>query len=342
MIIALKYLNTTSSLPTTVYTLQKYVYKDIYSILIPKKMKIMIYTCNYYFHNIFNIVYGKSFKGWGRKRTGLFALWCYKTFGGELMLNEDGFIRSLGLGIQGSSSFSIVDDAMTPSRLEYILNTYNFIEDNALMSMAKKAIHLIQQHNVSKYNNAPDIETGFFNSDTRNKVLIIAQTVGDASLKYGAGEIYSTKQMIDDAIRSNPNMSIYIKIHPDALTGKKVSDISEHDIPPLCTILDNDINPISLLKYFDKVYTKTSGMGMEALILGLDVVCYGIPYYSGWGLTEDKQKCARRKRVLSLEELFAGAYILYTKYHNPHNKKISNIIDTIYEILEQKHKGIQN
>ena len=101
-------------------------------------------------------------------------------------------------------------------------------------------------------------------------------------------------------------------------------------------LVQEDVNPIFLLKHFSKVYTKTSGMGMEALILGLEVVCYGVPYYAGWGVTQDKQICDRRTRTLSVEELFAGAYILYTKYYNPYTNKHSNIIDTINEMVKQK------
>jgi len=284
-----------------------------------------------------------TFYGWGRKKSGLSAIVLAKKYNTQYTLLEDGFIRSLDLGVHNSPSFSIVKDtkgiyydATSPSELENILNTYNFCLDSNLIKLSTKAMNLIIENNISKYNHAPNITTNFFQNNTTSKVLIIAQTSGDASLKYGLATKFTTKQIINDAISENPNASIYIKIHPDVLSGKKKSDIIMNEIPESCIILNEDFNPISLLKHFDKVYTKTSGMGMEALILGLDVVCYGIPYYSGWGLTEDKQKCARRSRKLTIEELFAGAYILYTKYYNPYTKKTSDIIDTINEIVRQK------
>jgi capsular polysaccharide export protein len=210
------------------------------------------------------------------------------------------------------------------------------------MSKSKEAISLIKEHHISKYNNASDIENSYFTKNTKRKVLIIAQTAGDASLEYGLGDKFTTKQMIDDAISENPNASIYIKLHPDVLTGKKSSDITSEDIPKQCNIIDEDVNPISLLKHFDKVYTKTSGMGMEALLLDLEVVCYGLPYYSGWGLTHDKQTCKRRTRTLTKEQLFAGAYILYTKYYNPYTYKKSDIIDTIQTISKYRSSTSQN
>ena len=284
-----------------------------------------------------------SFYGWGRKNSGLKAVKLAKKYHSSYTLLEDGFIRSIGLGIHNSPTFSIVEDnkgiyydATSPSRLEHILNTYNFQGDSKLMYDAKKAMELIKKYHISKYNNAPDIDKNFFKDDSKPKILIIAQTAGDSSLKYGLADKFTTKKIIDDTIKENPDSSIYIKIHPDALSGKRDSDITIDEISKNCTIIDTDINPISLLKHFNKVYTKTSGMGMEALIVGLDVVCYGVPYYAGWGLTIDKQICERREKKLSLEELFAGAYMLYTKYYNPYSCERSNIFDIIETMVKYK------
>ncbi|SFV75444.1 Capsular polysaccharide export system protein KpsC [hydrothermal vent metagenome] len=303
------------------------------------------YFLNITYYSFFHRLFHKkgTFYGWGRKKSGLKAIELAKKYQTSFVLLEDGFIRSLGLGVDNSPSFSIVEDdvgiyydATSPSKLENILNTYDFQSDNKLMKTAKEAIELIKKHHISKYNNAPDIDDNFFKNDTKQKILIIAQTAGDASLQYGLGDIFSTKKIINDAINENPQASIYIKIHPDVLTGKKQSDIKQEDIPKNCTIIDQNINPISLLKHFTKVYTKTSGMGMEALLLDIEVTCYGVPFYSGWGLTNDKQKCNRRNKKLTTKELFAGAYILYTRYYNPYTKQPSNIIDTIQTLLSKK------
>ena len=301
----------------------------------------------YYISNVLSIFSTKDFKGWGRKRSGRFALWCHRNFGGKCTLYEDGFIRSIGLG--GTPPFSFVEDdigiyydATQPSKLENILNTYDFASNDTLMQTANEAIELIQREYISKYNHAPDLDTDFFKEDSKPKVLIVAQTAGDASLKYGLAETFSTKEIIDDAIRENPNASIYIKIHPDVLSGKKESDITIDAIPEHCIVIDEDINPLSLLKHMSKVYTKTSGMGMEALILGKEVVCYGMPYYAGWGLTRDKQSVDRRTKKISMQELFAGAYIIYTSYYNPYSQKKSDILDTIKSIIKYRDSYRQN
>jgi len=304
---------------------------------------------NYYFYNIKTLLSGeKCFKGWGRKKTGRFARWCHNKFGGTIVLLEDGFIRSLGLGVNGSPSFSLVEDnigiyydATAPSKLENILNTYDFASDAKLMKDAAKAMKLVQKHCISKYNNAPLVDEGFLTryemTDSNEKrVLIIAQTAGDASLEYGLAGQFSTSQMIESALIENPDAKLYLKVHPDVLSGKKSSDVDVVYAKKHCIIIEENVNPISLLKHFSKVYTKTSGMGFEALIVGCECVCFGMPYYAGWGVTQDKLTCKRRVKQRSVEEIFAASYILYTRYYNPYKKKDSDIFDTIEEIVAHK------
>lgn len=303
----------------------------------------------YYLNNIIQIFTSKKFKGWGRKKTGRFALWCHNKFDGVFILLEDGFIRSVDLGVNNSPSFSLVEDnigiyydAQKSSKLENILNTYNFSNDNKLMKNASLAVSLIRKHHISKYNNSPNISNDYFNSSKDSKILIIAQTAGDSSLKYGMLEKYSTEDMIDAALSENPNSIIYLKIHPDVLSGKKKSDIDIESAKKKCIIIEDNVNPISLLKHFSKVYTKTSQMGFEALLVGCECVCFGMPFYAGWGITDDRSVCKRRTKILSIEEVFAGAYILYTTYYNPYKNKPSDIIDTIQEIIFQKNNSLEN
>ncbi|WP_458396288.1 capsular polysaccharide biosynthesis protein [Campylobacter sp.] len=263
------------------------------------------------------------FYGWGRKESGKKAIELSTKFNGKFKLLEDGFIRSVGLGVDGAKLLSIVEDdigiyydATSQSRLEKILSEHKF--DNELLQESKWCIDFITTHNISKYNNAPNISKNLiqkYELENSNNILIIAQTDGDASLVYGLGDKFSTADVIDAAIKENPNSNILLKIHPDVLSGKKKSDINISNLDSKIKIIAEDINPISLLKYINKVYTKTSGMGFEALMCGCECVCFGMPFYAGWGLSDDRvQAPLRRNRTLSIEELFAGAYILYAKY----------------------------
>lgn len=280
-------------------------------------------------------------KGWARKFSGKIAVYLARTTRSKFMLFEDGFIRSIGLG--DSQLFSKVEDdigiyydATGPSKLENLLNNYDFKNDSEILKIADSAIELIKQHQISKYNHAPIINDDYFAGSKNNKVLIIAQTKGDLSHKYGLADQFDTNDIIDFAIKENPNAEIYLKLHPDVINDNKKSDVNIDAIKYKCKIITNDVNSISLLKYFNKVYTKTSQMGFEGLMMGCKCVCFGMPFYAGWGLTDDRVSCSRRKRNLSLEEVFAASYILYPKYHNPIKQKPSYIIDTIEKIARYR------
>lgn len=71
--------------------------------------------------------------------------------------------------------------------------------------------------------------------------------------------------------------------------------------------------------------------------MGKECVCFGIPFYAGWGITDDRVICERRVKQRSVEEVFAAAYILYTHYTNPYQNRPSDIVDTIHEIVKQRN-----
>ena len=86
------------------------------------------------------------------------------------------------------------------------------------------------------------------------------------------------------------------------------------------TLADRIVAGISIVDLLDRVHhveTMTSLAGFEALIRGLTVATHGRPFYAGWGLSEDLAPGADRGRRLSLDELVAGAMILYPRYLDP-------------------------
>jgi hypothetical protein len=66
---------------------------------------------------------------------------------------------------------------------------------------------------------------------------------------------------------------------------------------------------------------------------GIKVTAYGCPFYAGWGLTDDRQPNPRRGRRLSIEALFAGAYLLYPRYFDPRTGREVSFEETVERIL---------
>lgn len=298
----------------------------------------------FYRHNIKAIFTHKQFVGWGRKRTGRFASWCASKFDGQCTLYEDGFIRSIGLGVNGAPMFSVVKDncgiyydATQPSQLENILNQTDFSKLPGLVKQSELAIQQVIKYQISKYNLAQTVPNDFF-TDNQLRVLVVAQTAGDASLKYGLAEKFTTQQIVQAAIDENPNAKVYLKIHPDVVAGKKQSDIALDKVPPSVQIITESFNPVSLLNFFEKIYTKTSQMGFEALLLNKQCVCFGMPFYAGWGCTDDRVELRRRHTKRSVTEIFAAAYMLYPTYFNPYTQQTSDVFDTIATINRTQAK----
>lgn len=344
-----EYLSKNTSKFTKIFNVLKYsfykrdiIYRLIFILALVIRKNIS--KKSFFFYNIQQIFGKKEFKGWGKKNSGKFAEICHKIFGGQINLLEDGFIKSVEIDKSLANSFSYVKDsigiyydATENSELENILNTYNFNNDQELMKIANEAIKLIVYNNISKYNHSRNVPENYFKQDEK-KVLVIAQIEDDKSLKYGMTNKITLNDLINYALKENPNDVIYVKIHPDNIQNNNLNaDFNCEN--NRCRLITEDFNSISLLKHFNKVYTRTSQMGFEAVLLGKECICFGMPFYAGWGVTDDRVICERRKRKLKVEEIFAGAYILYTKYIDPTTNKESNIIETIYKIKKMKEEN---
>jgi len=84
----------------------------------------------------------------------------------------------------------------------------------------------------------------------------------------------------------------------------------------------------------------TSLVGFEALIRGKKVVTYGVPFYAGWGLTEDKKEIVGRVEKRTLDELFAATFILYSRYINPKTNRLCEVELLLSEIDKEKNRYI--
>ncbi|MFT2213881.1 capsular polysaccharide biosynthesis protein [Rhizobium giardinii] len=238
---------------------------------------------------------------------------------------EDGFIRSISLGAQQAPPLSMVFDrqdmffnAGRSTDLEDLLATYDFDADQSLMQRAKTNMEKLLATRLSKYNSGetPDIDS-IYGEKTRKRILVIGQVERDASIAYGSAKKYSNNDLVWLARRENPDAQIIYKPHPEVMQGKAEAMSNPDHVRGAAQVLDQDISLADAMETIDHVYTITSLSGFEALLRGIKVTTFGCPFYSGWGLTDDRQPNPRRTRTLSVEQIFAAAYILYPKYFDP-------------------------
>lgn len=286
---------------------------------------------------------------WGLKETtGKPAKQASSRSGLPLLRLEDGFLRSLDLGVRGAPPYALVVDdtgiyydATRPSALENLLNSEGW-QTPELLEEARAAMRAIAACNLSKYNHAPDAPADLIPDRGRPRILVLDQTRNDLSVSLGLADAGTFTRMLDAACREHPDADICVKTHPDVLSGRKQGFFQPHALPAGVRLLAEDVSPLSLLRQVDEVYCVTSQMGFEALLLGKKVHCFGMPFYAGWGLTLDRQSCARRTAVRSLEEVFAAAYLLYSRYVHPVTGRRCSIMEIIRLLAEQRRRNEQN
>ncbi|PLR40172.1 beta-3-deoxy-D-manno-oct-2-ulosonic acid transferase [Chimaeribacter coloradensis] len=277
---------------------------------------------------------------WGHRPSGNRAVAVARRRGLPVWRLEDGFIRSLGLGVAGSPPCAIVVDqagiyydAAQPSTLEYL------IQDRAgnapLYPQASRAIDTITRLDLSKYNQAPPYRGPVPAGET---VLVVDQTFGDKAVCHGGAGPGDFVRMLETALEENPQATVWVKVHPDVLHGKKAGYLADAAREaaarhPRVMLLTCNASPYSLLQHVSRVYAVTSQYGFEALMAGKAVTCFGLPWYAGWGLTDDRHAdapslAARRGRA-SLPDLFAAAYLRYSRYLDPQSGKAGTLDDLL-------------
>lgn len=235
---------------------------------------------------------------------------------------EDGFIRSCGLGLHETKPLSLVFDkrglyfnTSSLSDLEYIIQNKALNYTIKQLDVAKALIYKITSKGISKYNFRKKIEKVEYLPKDKKIVLVIGQVEDDMSIKYGCSNPITNLSLLQSARNEHDNAYIIYKPHPDTLTGirKTISPLNECE--KLCNVVDITFNLDTLIKVAEHVYTITSLSGFEALMYGKKVTCFGSPFYSGYGLTDDRDiRDHNINNKLSLEQLFYASYIEYPRY----------------------------
>ena len=255
---------------------------------------------------------------WGYKPSATHAERFAKEHGLTLYRIEDGFLRSVELGNIDPPLSIVIDDiaiyydGSKPSRLETLIK-------QSLTTQQKKhtesLIYSWKQSRVSKYNHLRE----YHGCLPEHYTLIPDQTFGDASIAHGRANQECFQQMLKTSLEENPACTAIIKVHPDVFAGKKRGhfDIAAVSQNPRVMVLAEDAHPVSLIENAEAVYTVSSQIGFEALLWGKRVRTFGMPFYAGWGLTDDELPAPDRRGRASLEQLVHAALIEYPRYIDP-------------------------
>ncbi len=264
---------------------------------------------------------------------------------------EDGFIRSVGLGADLTRPLSWVQDdlgiyfdATRPSRLEALLESGSF--DAALLARARALREAIVAAGITKYN--VGVADWTPPRSGKPRVLVPGQVDSDASIAWGKAQIGDSLSLLRAARASRPDAHLIYKPHPDVLAGLRGGSREARAALDACTAhCDEVVTAVPmgrLLDAVDEVHVLTSLAGFEALLRGKAVVTWGLPFYAGWGLTEDRTPATspallRRTRRVTLDELAAATLILYPAYVSRVSGAFTTPERALEELLEWQRSG---
>lgn len=283
--------------------------------------------------------------GWGQKANTHQIKEQAKTLSLPYWQLEDGFIGYIGHPAKGGKAVSLITDpvgiyydARQPSQLEQLIATPCEPE---MLGRAERLIGELVRLGVTKYNcyaTAPGQSTASgsvtalsalgaygglppalaarLQQSGRPKVLLVDQVAGDLSIPGALASEADFVAMVAAARRNHPDARLLLRTHPDTRFGKKSGVLARLKLDEVEIVADH-CHPHALLNVVDAVYTVSSQLGFEALLLGKPVYCFGMPFYAGWGLTRDSKLCERRQVDVSLAQLVAAALILYPRYLDP-------------------------
>lgn len=251
---------------------------------------------------------------------------------------EDGFLRSVGLGadlvrplswvIDGSG---IYYDASRPNDLENLLQTRQF--DAGLLERAAALKKKLVSTGLTKYNVGTRSWSRPGQAADKKIVLVAGQVEADAAIRYGAPGIHSNLALLKAAREARPDAWLVYKPHPDVVAGLRNAGLQEDTASNWCDQIITDISMGTLLESIDELHVMTSLAGFEALLRGKQVRCYGLPFYAGWGLTQDVLPSPRRSRRLTVEQLVAGVLFCYPRYVSRITGHICEVENAFDELL---------
>ncbi len=259
---------------------------------------------------------------------------------------EDGFLRSVGLGVNRSRPMSLAFDTRAMhfdrskvSDLDTILNTHDFERDRRSLQLADRVMTALKD-GLTKYisqgtGRSLAAELGL--SADQKCILVIGQVEDDLSIKYGMEGFMNGNDFVRLVSENNPDATILYRPHPESIAACKPHYSNPADISDICHVIGPEWSLQESFAAASEAHTITSLAGLEAVVAGLTVHTYGMPFYAGWGFTIDHGLAnveGKRCRQLSPREVVAAAYVLYPRYFHPETGEPTNL-EGILDIAEK-------
>lgn len=285
---------------------------------------------------------------WGRKESSEAAVEYAQRRALPVWYLEDGWIRTASQDAHSRQCYSVLldkvgvyYDSTQVSELEQYLNqsddSFEAVCNLDSLQYAHACRQRLVDNQVTKYNYCSS-HLPEWQADAKPYVLVVDQTMDDASVRFGAMDAQSFRDMLDCAIEENPNSTVIVRTHPDVVAGRRRGYLSDYAKTSGVRVVAGRDNPLTWVKQAERVYVGTSQLGYEALLCERPVSVFGLPFYAGWGVSDDRQRLSRRIRRRSIDQLFHATHIHLARYCSPMSGARWQLHETLDHVcLQQQH-----
>ncbi|MEM9837759.1 MAG: capsular polysaccharide biosynthesis protein [Pseudomonadota bacterium] len=278
--------------------------------------------------------------GWGRKGTGQATA---EERGLPYIAIEDAFLSRLGTD---EKRFGLLGIVIDPVGIYYDAHHPSLVEDLVAKSalcppddQTDALLAEMRDHGLGKFNTLDHERlTAQLHDSPSADVIVVDQIAGDLSIPGGMVSPETFEDMIQAAHDENPGQRIGVKLHPYDGIGGRTGHLRELAERYDCAVIPNTVSWMACAEKAQRVYVASSNAGLEALIAGSSVTCFGVAFFGGWGLTDDRQSVERRSEKPTLSQLCSAVYGQYGHYWLPSLQRSASPLSLARFIsVQQKH-----
>jgi capsular polysaccharide export protein len=133
--------------------------------------------------------------------------------------------------------------------------------------------------------------------------------------------------MLDAALAENPPDRVVV-LAPGAIGGPLQPSLAAAAARG-AAIIGGNLDPWALFDRATRVYCAGGELGFLALIARVAVSAFGPAFYTGWGATDDRDGVPQHAFRRTVDEIFAGASLVATRYLDP----FGNVRATLDEMI---------
>ncbi len=139
--------------------------------------------------------------------------------------------------------------------------------------------------------------------------------------------------MLAAALTENPPQKVMILTSDHVAPRDVLADATSRG----SSVITRPVDPWAAIARAERVYAAGGETGFLALLAGRAVRCFDDSFYSGWGVTADDARVSRRPVRRTVDQIFAGACLVATRYLDPYRKTASTF-EQILSILAEWRK----